>query len=280
MSREIVIAVAVTVALALAASAGASHWRTRRGDAPARTPERGQLRSGVWFATFLLGLILSLIVLHLAVTLTVRVWDNTMQPSSAAIRASGPDAPADASGDSVVNAMTAVGMVIALVTLVLSVGTSWLGTQQRELEAKLKAADEQMAGAERQRQLDAMRSHVLVCGMAAKRAALHWLQEQGTQLLALRFAEVSLDLDLLTVTDRDIRRKAFNALAALFDPDPWSKELGVIQAYTEECHRYLVADHALRSGDQGLLANGQLEREGVACRIFDPAEVDRVRCHA
>jgi hypothetical protein len=91
-------------------------------------------------------------------------------------------------------------------------------------------------------------------------------------LLAIRLHETYAELKQLSAADFGARRPAFETLSSLFDP--WDAVLGPVSEYTEECHR-LAHMRAWYRGDDAIQW-AEEERRGVACRIFDPAEVKRV----
>lgn len=238
-------------------------------------------RSGIWIATFIVGVVLSVVLLFLSIALTERVWQGVHAvptAESSASEAGKSSAGADADGSAISNAMTAIGVAIAVVTLVLTVGTSWFATQQRELQMKLQELDRQLVRNAQREEVERLRIKAAVSGLAAKRAAARWIEQLGTgsDLFAVRFLDISLELDQLSVDDIEARRRAFVTLAQLFDSDPWTEELSTIAAYTEDCHCYARALCCIRQEPMGVLAGAEFESLGLACRVFDRSELKRV----
>jgi hypothetical protein len=92
-------------------------------------------------------------------------------------------------------------------------------------------------------------------------------------VLALKLHEMCARLKELSVADLDVRRKAYRYLFEQFRQG-WDDTLLPVREYTEECHR-LAHMRAWYQGDDPVKWAAQ-ERQGVACRVFDPAEVERV----
>jgi hypothetical protein len=240
------------------------------------SPVSAWWRTGIGTATLLLGLLFCAFLIALAVWLGVRLWDGTVATS----------APQAAGGDSIANALTAISTLVTVTTLVITGGAAYLGRLLQHQEAgrmHLKAA---LARADLREQLAIQMENVKRHRLEAERATLRWLQVQtDPRLLALRQLELQIDLQELSSTDRAARRPAFLKLADLFQP--YAEGLDPVRRYTEECHRLemlrsWLADyaHAMeRDATPGFGSWTELERHGVACRFFDPAEQDRVLRH-
>ena len=252
-----------------------SAWRLRS----------AMFKSGIWVATFVLGATLTVVLLWLTINLTInlagKIWHDTRPTTTASAvvpPASGASAVAAATGDgkdAVANAMTAVSIVVAIVTLVLTVGTGWIATQQKALDDKLRSADEKLARLRERDQLDEQAARVASKSVAAKRAAMGWIQRQGTHpyLLALRSLETYNELDQLATDDLESRRRSFRILASLFD---WDESLAPIRDYSEECHLRARNLAWYQGKVTSRTEEAALERAGLACRIFDDQELRRM----
>lgn len=295
MTNEFFLLLAVCTAFFLVLGIAAGGFTAGRSSiGQGHSPLGAVFRSGVWVATFALGALISVILIWLAVSLTARVWTETQVPSSASTpkRQAGSEtsgtplllerdnktaAPMqDNSKDAVANAMTAIGITVALVTLILTAGTGWIGVQQKALDERLRAVDASLERLKIREQLDTQALDIEARGAAAKKAALRWIQRQGTdpRMLAIYSLEIFMDLEQLALDDRAARMGAFFHLAKFFDP--WDDTLDPVREYAEECH-LRARNFAWYSGKvRNHAEEAALERAGLACRIFDSQEFGRV----
>lgn len=229
------------------------------------------LSSGIWIATFLIATTLCVVLIVPAVRLAGLVWHGASSDLA------GPAGSSNVT-DAVANTMTAVGVAITVVTLILTVGTSWFATQQRDLQRKLLQVDLELARSNQRDEIDRLRMQVAVLSYDAKRAAMHWLQDMGTgpDLLPIWYFDISADLDQLSVDNLDARRHAFMRLVQMFDAEVWNANLATIATYTDECHRFALAMLHFKRRDQSILCDADAERKGLACRIFDRTEIARI----
>jgi hypothetical protein len=256
-----------------------------------------------WSTTLVVGLALTVAMLALVMQLVFRLWvDVTRSPAMLNQTRSTPGKPdvnaqnvpgaisatnivvvgagtpsdhasedkqADNSG-AVANAMTAVGTAVAVLTLMLSLGTTWLAHLQRELG---KAVQDAKDGEAMRRALDKQVSFVREKRFSAERAIYNWIRDAvSKETLALWLHEQFTNLKQLSVDDYLLRKEAFGKLVNLFDP--WSNELEPVREYTEACHQLQMMRIWYLNRDPGQWA--EQERRGVACRVFDSAEVNRV----
>lgn len=189
--------------------------------------------------------------------------------------------PAEDGGkDALSNAMTAIGTVIAVVTLVLSVGTSWfaerLATLERE-RARLEALATRLQQ-ERKREVDLERKRMLVLDAlpAAKLALSAWVKSRGSRAAVDYTHAWCLQLEMLSSDDRAVRFRAFAELSqGIRSKDP---RLQPIERYTELCHDFVIERLQFNGGadprpTRDLLA--EVER-GLWCRVFDNVEQERL----
>ena len=104
----------------------------------------------VWWGVVGVCWLFSVAMLWVTFSMSVMLWSSTAMasaapaPTAAAAPAasSASAAGGDAGSSAIANAMTAIGVTVAVVTLILSLGTSWFGQQMErvaKLEKKLKA---------------------------------------------------------------------------------------------------------------------------------------------
>ncbi|MFZ5549243.1 MAG: hypothetical protein ACOZJX_11160 [Pseudomonadota bacterium] len=186
--------------------------------------------------------------------------------------------------DAIANTMTALGTAVAVIALLLTVGTSWFAGQQQKLNDQLKVAKADTVRIALREQIenqrDAARDHLA----DAKRAALKWLASRTRgDVLALQQLEIEIDLEQLLAADRPVRRRAFLRLADKLGHS--RQELPDIESFAEMCHKLQLMHVSLsalqRQADDidtalDLREFADQARRGLACRIFDPGEHERV----
>lgn len=211
-------------------------------------------------------------------------------PPPAAPSASAPSstgAPAGSPGveakDAVANAMTAIGTAVAVVALVLSVGTSWFAEQLRRVEnveRTMRRRDTRREAAWKAERLLAQREREVGEALPAAKAALwDWFGRRGAKDPAQMAQEYSLWLDTLAASDSDLRFKAFHQLL----PVLWSRSrirdgkldptLRAIEDLCQRCHDLALV--RLRGRD-GVDLLKEVE-QGLWCKVFDPIEQARYR---
>jgi hypothetical protein len=246
-----VIALGVLLALAVLALVVAALWRG---------VDRGSL-----FTYFLIGVggAFSLIMLVVTIVLMGRVWGD-MGPAPAM-------APAGEPKDALSNAMTVMGLTVAVVTLVLTIGTSWFAMR---LEKIAKFEEQMNRQLERLRlELDArlLNSDELP---QAKLALRQWFGEQSAEDPGALAHDYSLWLEMLTASDHRIRFKAYGQLRALGSYGDATLE--PVEKFTLSCHELAVSRLHSESGTP-LSRNQVQERveKGLWCKIFDRREQKR-----
>jgi hypothetical protein len=241
---------------------------------------RRALQGSIGVLTVLLGLLVTLALAAMVVLLTAKLWhdvDPGLQRVAVKAAAAAGE-PESGTVDAVTNAMTAIGVSVAVVTLVLTVGTSWMGLRQRELDVKLLELDKKLARIATREELDRLRAKVGVSGIRAKHAAFRQIVRDQTApgLLTVHFFEVSMELDQLAHPEHEVRRRAFSKLAQRLDPEPWSEEVAELAEYFEDCHQLARASFLAQQERLDLQALADWEARGVGCRLFDRLEVKRV----
>jgi hypothetical protein len=235
-----------------------------------------------WLAASLLVALITGILVVLAASLTIKVWEDVHAPLSGteanntgSVQRTGQPPPGDANS-AVSNALTVMGIIVAVVTLVLTLGATWTAHLQRTLDKKLRALDDTFDRQKRKDQVELQADGLEVKLLAAKQAALHWMLEIGTnrEILPLQLQQVYLDLEQLGVGDINVRRQSFLTLAYLFDP--WTHGLAPIREYTEECHLRALNRAWYLQKVQSPMEHVALEKSGLACKVFDSEEVKRV----
>ena len=284
------VVLAAVVLLSLAFWAG---WAVSQRSAPARRPTQGRRPRGSswpWMISIAFGVAISAVLAAVTIRLTVDLATNTAhaqaaspvrtpEPAAAAASASAP--PAGESGnknDSIVNAMTATGTAVAVLALILSLGTTWFAGKQKELDEHLKAVSDALAKVELRERVEAQRTEVLERLPAARMEAFKWVArpenaEAGIQDYLHMFNNT---LEQLTSGERRVRFLAFTTLIEFIDvEDTPPTELPLLREYAAACEELAWA----RAELQGLLVNTRAMKEfaskGIWCNFFDVGELDR-----
>ena len=282
------VVLAAVVLLSLAFWAG---WAVSQRSAPTRRTTQGRRPRGSswpWMISIAFGVAISAVLAAVTIRLTVDLATNTAHaqaasparaPEPAAAAASA--APAGESGnknDSIVNAMTATGTAVAVLALILSLGTTWFAGKQKELDEHLKAVTEALAKVELRERVEAQRTEVLELLPAARMEAFAWVrQPENSESGAHDYIHMFNNrLEQLTAADRGVRFLAFTRLVEFFDvEDTLPTEMLLLKTYVVACEELAWA----RAELQGLLVNTRAMKEfaskGIWCNFFDLGELDR-----
>ncbi len=164
----------------------------------------------------------------------------------------------DNTKDAVANAMTAIGTAVAVIALLLAVGTSWFAAKQKTLDELIDR--QRLIFDEQQLRLDLVAALV-----TAKLAVQSWVvNESGSQTSIYRALEINSALELLMADDASVRQHGFGLLVNY----PWTglePELESLKDYTEACQLF----HG-RSDQRNIMS-----RPNLWCRIFWPQEQHR-----
>lgn len=173
--------------------------------------------------------------------------------------------------------MSAVALVVTAVTLVLTVGTTWLGKQQRMLEIERTKLAKALTDVDQWKALEERRRRVQVLRLHATEAAKSWAIAEGASpdMLLSQVLTIANHLEVLSTDDRDQRLRSFDTLAQFFDGEDKQGFLAPVHAYCEACHQLTIA----RAWHSGRITNPtELElflHEGQWCLLFDEQEVQR-----
>lgn len=197
--------------------------------------------------------------------------------SSPASAASGPEAPRADTTSTIGNAMTAVSVSVAVMTLILTIGTSWFAHKMEEvskLERRLKKISRR---AEALQDLHNKEQNASDALFGAKEDLISWLAEGGDGDLASEVQVWSLRLEMLMSPDPHTRRTAFGQLLGLVQirqrDEDLPEHLHKVRDYTERCQELALArlefDTVNENGRQAM--HDQL-REGLWCLVFKNSE--------
>jgi hypothetical protein len=232
-------------------------------------------------------------LLLVAIALTWRLWSQTMgvsgqvqpvsqamasaPPGSAASAVSAPKAPVQTSAivqggdekDSLSNAMAAVGTAVAVLALLLTLGTTWFANVLNKVNDELAILDARDRDHEQSLQLGAAL-------LRAKRELSMRLADKVRDGLDL-FSYWSISLEALSSDDSQLRFEAFNELSTALRA--YALDLPEISRYCSMCHERALA-RLQRKAHGELRSPGEIQSlvdEGLWCRLFDPTELDRLR---
>lgn len=157
----------------------------------------------------------------------------------------------DNTKDAVANAMTAIGTAVAVIALLLAVGTSWFAAKQKTLDELIDR--QRLIFDEQQLRFD------LVAALAkAKLAVQSWVSTASdSNAKIVHLLEITSALELLMADDPTVRLQGFGLLVKY----PWTgfePELEPIKDYTEACQLF----HG-RSDQRNIMS-----RPNLWCRIF------------
>lgn len=252
------------------------HWS---GHAPSRTPRvfdlgrsaHGLLATLAWLAMWMIGLFASALLLVLGAALTVQLTQGMNGLGAATTVSTGE------SKDAVSNAMSAVALVLTAMSLVLTLGATWLGKQLRLLEAERRKMADSLRSFEQWQVVEGLRQRVQAELIEAREAGSAWVIRNGSSgpILTERLANLGNWLERLSSPDRRVRRGGFDQLAQLFDGMHADPLLEPIRRYGDSCHE-LALSRVWSSGEVVHHAQHEaLVRAGLWCRIFDPEEQRR-----
>jgi hypothetical protein len=189
----------------------------------------------------------------------------------------------DNSKDAIANAMTAIGTVVAVVALILSVGTTWfaqLVQKLLEMQARLEDQRKEFEAQELTRQkareieLKRLRFGVEVEEglLLAKSALAEWIGKTGSESGVALAQSWGLSLEMLKASERDIRFKAFSELLGpmvRYDP-----VLEPVRRYTELCHQQALQRLSTTEAGVPCLPQDVVAAvdDGIWCKFFDPIE--------
>jgi hypothetical protein len=199
----------------------------------------------------------------LADLLRVNFLDQNFFLSTHAASDLSPDkskSPDNTKSDAISNTMTAITIVIAVITLLLSLGTTWFIKELKKIDiSKAELETLQKRSTELHNHL-ARQSEVIAKLWKAKQALQEWIEVNARS--ADRWAtynKLAIWLELLMAEDGSpdysVRRRAFDELTKHF-PDEASELLLPIKSYCESCHHL----------------HGGKENSFVGCKIFSGAE--------
>ena len=277
--RSWTVVLAASAALFLAGLA--LGWRATRGEASAgagagaarRHPRRG---ARLWMLSLGFGVLMSIALSVVTVRFTVDLLGGpaaAAQPASAAKGDAG-----DGAKDAIANAMTAIGTAVAVLALILSLGTTWFAARQKELDDRLSSVNQALRRADQRDRLDAVADRVASLLPAARQAGWLWLQQLGTAPGAMFEHAVVLAnrLDMLSVAHREARGEAFYALSNMFDTLESSDPLHVpLKAYVHACQELAWARAEFAGELSDAKAIQAFVERGIWCDIFDSTEMGR-----
>lgn len=243
------------------------------GGAGRRYPRRG---ARLWMVSLAFGMLMSIALS----VVTVRFTVDLLGGPAAAVQA--PPAQkgdaGDGAKDTIANAMTAIGTAVAVLALILSLGTTWFATKQKELDDRLLSVNQALQRADQRDRLDAVSDRVASLLPAARQAGWLWLQKLGTTPGAMFEHAVILAnrLDMLSVAQREARREAFYALSNMFDTLESSESMHApLQAYAHACQDLAWARAEFAGELSDARAMQAFVERGIWCDIFDPTEMSR-----
>lgn len=182
--------------------------------------------------------------------------------------------------DAITNALTAISAVVAVLTLVLTVGATWfahilqrLQTIREQLENELKNVVAYRAERSAHDELVAQTRDALV---NAKNALALWISEVGGAASGNSIQEWALKLEMLSASSRTMRFQAYASLQVLAPRglgDPVDTILLPVEQYTKWCDR-LVRERLLFGGASASSLVADVEN-GLWCLVFDPIERTR-----
>lgn len=248
----------------------------------------------VWWGVVGVCWLFSVAMLWVTFSMSVMLWSSTAMasaapaPTAAAAPAasSASAAGGDAGSSAIANAMTAIGVTVAVVTLILSLGTSWFGQQMErvaKLEKKLKSAlDKAEQRTKAQLRLWEQTTRVDSACLAAKVGlAEHFSAKTDGTDYAAKVLEWSFKLEALRLDDSQARLNAFYDLQVLNEgrqpSDSLPTMLAPVHFYAEQCHELALCRLQQQVND-GTLKQEDMQRQirtGLWCCIFDEAEQAR-----
>lgn len=164
----------------------------------------------------------------------------------------------DNTKDAVANAMTAIGTAVAVIALLMAVGTSWFAAKQKELDSQIQIMRTVLQ--DHQHRLD------LVASLSrAKLAVQCWVSTASESDAKILYQlEIIPALELLLADDVNVRRQGFGLLINY----PWTggePELESVKDFTEACQIFHGRDNPRTA----------MLRPNQWCRIFWRQEQQR-----
>jgi hypothetical protein len=294
LAEMIWVAFFATIAVALGVGLLRGHRsRSRQVD----DPYRSALSTMVWFGAWVCGVAMTMVLVLVTLILVLRLVDGLVltpraivvsdlkQLTGDGINSSLPDkaqgeksAERGLAGDAVSNTLTAVSVAVAVVTLVLTGGTSWFISRQQEVDRRLQELKLQTERLRSWEGVERQRERVLGLLSGVKFEVTRWARVEGGlsgDTLTDFLLEVQGRLECLASPDAGARRMQFGLLCQQFHSDDPGIPLNALIYYFDECHT-LAISRALRDGlIKNIVEVREFEAQGVWCRVFDHREVER-----
>jgi hypothetical protein len=251
-------------------------WLATRAGAGVRVPARSGAR--LWMASLCFGMLMSIALSVVTVRFTVDLLGGPAAAAAKAPAVAKAEADGGGANDAIANAMTAIGTAVAVLALILSLGTTWFASKQKELDDRLLSVNQTLQRADRRDRLDAVSDRVTSLLPAARLAGWVWLQKMGVSTGAMFEHAVVLAnrLDMLSVAQRETRGEAFYALSNMFDTsEPSDAMHAPLQAYVRACQDLAWARAEFAGELSDAKAIQRFVECGIWCDIFDPAEMSR-----
>jgi hypothetical protein len=224
-------------------------------------------RTVFWTASVAITIVSAIVLLGLAIA-----YATSILPTFHSIEA---QRTQQLDNNMVNNTMTAIALVVAVVTLILTVGTSWFANVNRQLDEKLLLVQNVLAKNRAREELELQQRELQLLLFAAKKGAFDWTKTRVDEKhLALQLQEVFSRLELLVIDDLEGRKRSFNWLHNHFQP--WTDNLERVREYSEGCHRLALARAWYENESLPPSEQTRLEKAGLACRFFDRQEWKRI----
>lgn len=152
----------------------------------------------------------------------------------------------------IANTMTAIGVLIAAFTLLLSLGTAWFMQEIKKIDAKKKQLEQMKEEFDtKEKQLDQLqkkfsdRAHVAMQLLEARVALQEWIEMNArSEDRWATYNKLSMWLEMLMSDNKLLRKRAFAELITYF-PKEAGEILNPVKVYSESCHNIHggTADH-------------------------------------
>ncbi len=174
------------------------------------------------------------------------------------------------SGDPTANLLTAISVIVAVVTLLMTIGLTVLGYMVFKMAKGLEDLEE--------RNQESDRALLVATALArAKRELANWLGTQRLTNAGSLTEELGRHLEELRADDADLRFDAFVKLSAVLRHH--KSELADVARYCQACQE-LAIDRLQRDEDGNRRRNRDVHRmidKGLWCLLFDPGEMERFK---
>lgn len=172
--------------------------------------------------------------------------------------------------DALANAMSAIGATVAVVALLLTLGTTWLGELLRRVEDRFEA----LAAKDRQAEMGQRADAALVRAQVELGV---WLNRQDLTDPGSLEMEWSRHLQALRIDDNELRFQSYHTLREALST--YAEKLPYVADYCLKCHELAVARiQYLPDGKQRPMREVSAETEkGLWCLIFDAMELQRYK---